>query len=243
MLADAGQEQGEEPGIGEDPDRLERTPRRQELQELGADALARQDGDAGPLAHGGGEAGLVRQSFRIFRMEAEEAQDAQVILADARRRVADEAHAPALEIGEAADMIVHGAVAAHRERVDGEVAAAGVGFEITPETDGGAAAVRLDVLAQGRHLERRALDHHRDGAVLDAGRHGLEARLAGARAHDRRRRRGGEVDLVHRMAEQRVAHGAADDARLLPRAVERAQDGVERRPPEQVRRCRQKWAA
>ena len=84
--------------------------------------------------------------------EAEEAQDAQVVLADALGGIADEAHAPRREIGVAAERIEHLAVGVAVERVDGEVAPAGVGRPVVGEGDGGVAAVRLDVLAQRRHL-------------------------------------------------------------------------------------------
>ena len=90
--------------------------------------------------------------------------------------VADEAHAPRLEIGKPADVVVHRAVGGGRERVDGEVAPLGVGAPVAAEAHVGVAAEGLDVLAQRRHLERPAVDHDGDGAVLDAGRHRLEAR-------------------------------------------------------------------
>ena len=82
----------------------------------------------------------------------------------------------AVEIGKPADIVVHRAVARDRQRIDGEVAPLGVRLPVAAERDLGVAAEGLDVLAQRRDLERRAVDHHRDGAVLDAGRHRLEAR-------------------------------------------------------------------
>jgi len=45
-------------------------------------------------------------------MEAKEAQDAQIVFADARRRVADEADASGLKIGDAADRVEDFAVGA-----------------------------------------------------------------------------------------------------------------------------------
>ncbi len=51
-------------------------------------------------------------AFAVAGVEAEEAQDAQIVLADARRRVADEAHLAALEIRKPADMVMHRAVGA-----------------------------------------------------------------------------------------------------------------------------------
>src|SRR3546814_8521740 len=61
------------------------------------------------------------------------------------------------------------------ERVDGEIAPGGVFAPVVGIGDGGAAAVRADVAAQGRDLHRPAVDHRRDRAMVDAGRHGLYA--------------------------------------------------------------------
>ncbi len=127
------------------------------------------------LAAGGLQSVPVGRPVRVLGMEAEKPQDAQVVLADAGWRVADEADPPGGEIREAVRVVVEGPVGAERERVDGEVAALGVGREVAAEAHDGVTAVRLDILAQGRDLEGLAVDHHRDGAVLDAGRDGLEA--------------------------------------------------------------------
>ena len=169
-----------------------------------------------------------RSAVAIGGVEAEEAQDAQIILGDPPRRVADEAHAPLLEIVEPADMIVDRAVARRIERVHGEVAPLGIAPPVAPERDPGMAPVGLDILAQRRHLERRAVDHDRDGAVVDAGRHRLEARGRGAAHHLLRHGGGGEVDVADRLAEQRVAHGAADHARFLAVAVEHVEQPRQR---------------
>ena len=61
------------------------------------------------------------------------------------RRIADEAHAPRLEIGGAAERVEHLAVGAAIERIDREVAPARIGRPVVGEGDGGVAAVRLDV--------------------------------------------------------------------------------------------------
>ena len=99
---------------------------------------------------------------------------------------------------------------------------------VAAEAHLGVAAEGLDVLAQRRHLERPAVDHHGDGAVLDAGRHRLEARGLGAPDHLVRHGGGGDVDLADRLAEQRVAHRAADHARLLAVAVEHVEQPRQR---------------
>ena len=56
-------------------------------------------------------------------MEAEQAQDAQIVLANAPRRVADEPHAARLQILDAADEIENLAAGVGVERVHGEIAA------------------------------------------------------------------------------------------------------------------------
>ena len=117
-------------------------------------------------------------------------------------------------------VVVHRAVCRRRQRVHGEVAPLGVLPPVAAEAHVGVAAEGLDVLAQRRHLERPAVDHHRDGAVLDAGRHRLEARGADAADHLVGNGGGGDVDFADRLAEQRIAHRAADHARLLAVAIE-----------------------
>ena len=90
-------------------------------------------------------------------VDAEEAQDAQVVLRDPRRRVAHEPHAAGPEVGEAAERIDHGAVRAAVERVHGEVAPGGVLGEVVGEGDGGAPPVGRHVAAEGGDLEGPAL--------------------------------------------------------------------------------------
>ena len=60
-----------------------------------------------------GAIGLARA---VGGVNAEEAQDAQIILGDALAGVADEAHAPGGDIGQPADMVVHDAVGVDRQR-------------------------------------------------------------------------------------------------------------------------------
>ena len=56
------------------------------------------------------------------RLEAVIAQDAQHVLGDAPRRLADKPHAMRRKIGQPADGIVHGAIGVEIERVDREIA-------------------------------------------------------------------------------------------------------------------------
>ena len=102
-------------------------------------------------------------------------------------------------------------------------------FQSRPNATIGLAAEGLDVLAQSRHLERHAVDHQRDGAVIDAGRHRLEPGGGGAADHLVGHRRGGDIDVAERQPHQRVARGAADHARLLAVAIEEAERAPHRR--------------
>ena len=82
-------------------------------------------------------------------MEAEEAQDPQMVLGDALERVADEADVPFSKIVEAAEIVEDLAGRGiGRKRVDGEVAPRRVLFPVVGEGDRRAAAVGRDVAAQ-----------------------------------------------------------------------------------------------
>ena len=59
--------------------------------------------------------------------------------------------------------------------------------------------------------------------MLDPGRHRLEAGELGTARHLVRNSGRGEIDLRDRQAHQRVAHGAADDARLFSVAIQRVE--------------------
>ena len=160
--------------------------------------------------------------------EAEEPQDAQIILANPRFRIADEAHPSRAKILEPADIIVDRPVGAHRQRIDGEVAPARVGGEVAPERHLGPTPVGLDVLAQRRRFDRAPVDDDRHRAMRDAGQSDLEPRLARA-ADDFVGRRGGrEVEIDRRLAERQIAHGPADKPGLLAPAVERFERSGER---------------
>ena len=143
-------------------------------------------------------------------------------------RLADEAHAPRRQIVEPADIIVDRAIARRRQRIDGEIAPLGVGLPVAAEGDLGVAAIGFHVAAQRRHLEGMVVDDDGDGAMLDAGRHRLEAGGLHAPHHFLRHRGGGEVDLMNGDADQRIAHRAADHARLLAVAVEHGDEPRQR---------------
>ena len=84
------------------------------------------------------------------RCEAVEAQDAQMVFPDAFRRIADEADAGRIEIGEATEIVEHRPVRAQRQRVHRKVAAQRILAPVRGEGDGGAAPVGFDVPAAGR---------------------------------------------------------------------------------------------
>ncbi len=206
--------------------------RDEKLHQFAADPLARQRREAVARDDAGVQPVAVRHAVRIRRLEAEEAQDAQIILGDAAGRIADEADPAFGEIVETADVIVDDAVGRDRQRVDGEVAPLGIDLPVAPERHIGFTAEGLDVLAQGRHLERHPVDHQRDGAVVDAGRHRLDPGGNSAPHHLLGERSGRDVDVAQRHADERIARGAADHPRLLAAAVEEIEHAPHRRSAE-----------
>ena len=200
-----------------------------ELEHLHAHAFTRQRFEALARCDAGSKSpGVGRPGMAIGGVEAKEAQDAQIVLGDAPVRIADEAHAPRGEIIESADMIEDHAVAGGIKRVDCEVTPLGVTSPVAPEHDLGMAPESFDVPAQCRHLERPAVDHDGNGAVLHAGRHRPETGGGGAAHHLLRDRRGREVDVAHRFAQERIAHRAADNLRLFSVAVEHVDEARQR---------------
>ena len=203
--------------------------REEELGHLHADALARELIEAGAAGDTGGEALRIGRTRAVGGMEAEEPQDPQIILGDAGCRIADETHAPRFDIGEPTHIIVDGAVARDGERIDREIAALGVTSPVAPEGHFGMSPECFHIFAERGDLERPAGGNDGDGAMLDTSRHGLEAGLLNT-AHDFLwKRRRGDIDVAVRFAEQRVAHGTADDASLLAARVEHCEQSGKRR--------------
>ena len=157
-------------------------------------------------------------------MKAEKAQDPQPVLADALRRVPDEPHAPRAQIGQPAERVDHRAVGLGIERIHREIAAPRIGLEALAEGDLRVAAIGLDIGAEGRDLVGQAARHHGHGAMRDPRRHRLEPRRLRARHHRFGGRIRGDVDIADRLAEQRVAHAAADEQRPVPRPGQRRAD-------------------
>ena len=84
----------------------------------------------------------------------------------------------------------------------------------------------LDVAPERGDLEGHAVGDDRDRAVVDPGRHGLQPGPFGERHHLLRLGGGGKIDLGDGKPEQRVAHGAADGARLDAVAIQRVEHGT-----------------
>ena len=169
----------------------------------------------------------VERTFANGRMEAKKAQDAQIILGDARRGIADKANFASFQVGLAAGVIVQTTVRRQRQRVDGEVSAQRVLFEIAAETHLRGAPIRLDILAQRRHLERLPLHDDRHCAMGDAGGDGLQPGVLRGLGDRFGQGRGGDVDLMRLKTQQRVAHGAADDPRFATGGGERHEQARE----------------
>ena len=198
----------------------------QEAQQFVANPFRRDADELRRRGHRGSQTGRVRRAVAVVRLEAKEAQQAQIVLGDTLGRVADEAHASGPGIGDAVEIVGHLAVRGGEERVHGEVAAQRVLPPIVGEGDDRLAAVGFHVAPKGGDLEGALARDGRHRAVLEAGRHGLQpARLDGLQ-HRLRRGRGGEVDVAHRPAEHGVTHAAADEARLDALGGERCQHGL-----------------
>ena len=170
--------------------------REQQFQKLHPHPLARQGFEAGARNDAGVQSRGVGMVLAVPGVKAKKPQDTQIVFGDPRRRLADEAHAPRRDIGDAADIIENPAVGGDGQRIDGEIAPLGVGPPIPAEHDLGLAAIGLDVLPQRRNFERLAVDDDGDGAVVDTGGNRFPAGRLDA-AHDLfRHRRRRDVDLV-----------------------------------------------
>ena len=154
----------------------------------------------------------IERALAVISVEAEEAEDAQIIFLDALFCFADEAHASFDEIAITAERIEHGSVAVGIKCVQREVAPPRVLLPILREGDRGVPPICLDVASERRHLEWHAVNDHRHRAVLDPRRHGLEPGSPRKRHHAIRQSCRREVDLGDGNSEQRVAHRATHGA-------------------------------
>ena len=87
-IGHAAEHRHQQAGLRHHRERRRRVPRQQQLEQLHAHALARQLLEAGARGDAGGKPRGIGQPVAIGGVEAEEAQDAQIILGDAllRRR-------------------------------------------------------------------------------------------------------------------------------------------------------------
>ena len=198
----------------------------EQAAQLRGDPLARQPRQAGPLQAARVERGRVRGSRAEARMEAEEAQDTEIVLANPGSRVADEAHMAAQEVGAAAERIVETAIEIAAHGVEGEVPAGGILDEVVGKGDDGTPPVGSDVAPERGDLEAAGARMRRHRAMRQTRRHHLEpCRLQkGQRTLRRLLRRDVDVQLVERGIDERVPHAAAHEARVPPAALERRHD-------------------
>ena len=90
------------------------------------------------------------------------------------------------------------------------------------------APVGADIAAKGRHLKAAARGHDRHGAVVDPGRHRPQARRLGQRDRLFGRGIGGDVDIVHGLAQQGVPDRAADQIGAVALRLQRPQHLLQR---------------
>src|SRR6185312_12624969 len=160
------------------------------------------------------EAGAIELTVAVGGAETEESQNAKVVFADSRLRVADEAHATLAQVVEASDRIVESPVLAAVEGIDRKIAPRCVFLPNGREGDDGVSSIGFDIAPECRHFERDAVGDDGDGAVVDARRMRAEAGLE-SEAHDLfRHSRRRDIDFVDGAIDESVANGAADDARF-----------------------------
>ena len=147
------------------------------------------------------------------------AQHAQRVLAEARFRVADAADDAAGEILPATEKVCDGSGQVHGHGVDGKIPAG----QVVRETADEAHAVRVAAVVigavetVGRDLGAGTVQKDRHRAVLQPG-----GDAAGEQAQDvLRQRLRGDIPVMDRAAQQRVAHAPADVPRLKPGTLQR----------------------
>ena len=196
----------------------------QELAHLGPDPFTREIVDSiGHFGAGGQALGIEACLLvAVMGVKAEEAQDAQVVFANAVMRVADEAKPPRPQVGNAAAQGVdHATRGIGIERVHGEVAAHGVFLHLVGEGDHRAAAIGFHVAAEGGDFVGQPVGDHGHGSVVDPGRHGLEPVALGNLHHPFGARIGGNVDVIRGQPKQPVPDAAADEERMEPLGFQR----------------------
>ena len=157
-------------------------------------------------------------------VEPVEAQEAQIVFAQALVGVADEDDPAGERVSDRPlDHFEQRAVGAGIDGVEAEVAAGGVFRPVLREGDDGAAAIGFDIPAQRGDLNRFAVMHRRDGAVFEPCGHSADGGRFQCGNHFGGGQLGGDIKVIRRQATQRVAHAAADIARAArTRGLQRA---------------------
>jgi hypothetical protein len=144
-----GQQHRKNAVCGHLPDDRARIGKRQDLEQFVGDAFTRQAFERLARGDDRGMADRVKLAAPETRRKAIEAQDAQIILGNARRGVADKGDTPRGEVGKAVEPVVdRAAVGIGVKRVDREVAPRRVVAPVAGEGDRRAASVGLDIVAQ-----------------------------------------------------------------------------------------------
>ena len=134
-------------------DGADRARRDENAPHLSGDPLRRKLLEPGAQFDRGFEPLLIHLALAVISVEAEEAENAQIVFLDARFGLADEAHAAGLQIAIAADRIEHLALSIGVERIEREVAALGVLLPGGRVGDLCVPAVGLDIAAERGDLE------------------------------------------------------------------------------------------
>ena len=153
-------------------------------------------------------------ALAIPGVEAEQPQHPEIVLRDARMRIAHEAHPAGDQVFHPGGIVENLAAGGGIERIDGEIAPRRIFRPVVGEGDHRMAAIGLDVAAQGGDLECLACDNGGDGAVIHAGFDHLDVPGHQPGQHFAGRHGHGDVDIGHVHAQQRVAHGTAHKARF-----------------------------
>jgi hypothetical protein len=149
-----------------------------------------------------------------MRQEAEEPQDAEVVLTDTGVGVADEDHAARDGVGQSlSGGIVNPPIGVSVERVHREIAPSRVLGPVRRKGDDRPPTVRLYVFSKGGDLERPSEGDGGDGAMIEARRLNPQTVFGETLHHLIRRQTRGDVEIeVGRVPpEQRVPHTTADE--------------------------------
>src|SRR5690606_30965114 len=146
-----------------------------DFQQLVTHALARKLTQPLALLRAGAKTRSMRLSLAVTGMEAEEAQDTEVIFLNALMRIANEANETRLNICTRAQRVMHSAIRVAIKRVHCEIASRGIGFPIFRKGNIGAAAIRHHIDAKRGDFEVARRGDGGDGTVLEARRHNLDA--------------------------------------------------------------------